>query len=69
MNITGSLVPGKRADLILIDINEIHNSPSFHRNPDSVYAQIIYAAKATDVTDLMVNGSWLMRDRELLTPG
>jgi 5-methylthioadenosine/S-adenosylhomocysteine deaminase len=66
-DITGSLVPGKRADLILIDINEIHNSPSFHRNPDSVYAQIIYAAKATDVTDLMVNGSWLMRDRELLT--
>jgi 5-methylthioadenosine/S-adenosylhomocysteine deaminase len=27
----------------------------------------VYAAKSTDVTDVMVNGKWLMRDRELLT--
>ncbi len=66
-HITGSLVPGKRADLILMEIDEIHNSPNFHRDPDGVYAQIIYAAKSTDVSDMMVNGQWLMRDRTLLT--
>jgi 5-methylthioadenosine/S-adenosylhomocysteine deaminase len=66
-HLTGSLVPGKRADLILMDIDEIHNSPNFHRDPDGVYAQIIYAAKSTDVSDMMVNGEWLMRDRTLLT--
>ncbi|MDY6872533.1 MAG: amidohydrolase, partial [Chloroflexota bacterium] len=66
-HITGSLVPGKRADLILIGIDEIHNSPNFERDPDAVYAQIIYAAKSTDVSDMMVNGQWLMRDRALLT--
>ncbi len=66
-NITGSLEPGKRADLILIDTNTIHNSPRFNRDPNNVYAQIVYAAKSTDVTDVMVNGQWLMRQRALLT--
>lgn len=66
-NITGSLEPGKRADLILIDTNTIHNSPRFNRDPNNVYAQIVYAAKSTDVTDVMVNGQWLMRQRSLLT--
>ncbi len=66
-HLTGSLVPGKRADLILLGLNELHNSPNFHRDPNGVYAQVIYAAKATDISDVMVNGQWLMRDRELLT--
>src|SRR5690606_17304155 len=65
--IIGSLEPGKPADLILIDISPLHNQPRFLRDPDGVYAQIIYAAKSTDVTDTMVNGKWLMRNRELLT--
>jgi 5-methylthioadenosine/S-adenosylhomocysteine deaminase len=65
--IIGSLEPGKRADLILVDISPLHNQPRFQRDPDGVYAQIIYAAKSTDVTDTMVNGEWLMRDRELQT--
>jgi 5-methylthioadenosine/S-adenosylhomocysteine deaminase len=65
--ITGSLEPGKRADLILIDLNKLHNSPRFNRDPHGTYAQIIYAGKATDVTDVMVNGKWLMQGCELLT--
>jgi 5-methylthioadenosine/S-adenosylhomocysteine deaminase len=65
--VTGSLEAGKRADLILVDIFALHNSPRFRRDPDNVYAQIVYAGKASDVTDVMVNGKWLMRSRELLT--
>ncbi len=65
--ITGSLEIGKRADMILLDLSPVHNQPRFHRNPDNIYAQIIYASKATDVSDVMVNGNWLMRDRQLLT--
>lgn len=65
--LTGSLIPGKRADLILVDIQTVHNSPRFQRDPDGTYAQIVYAAKSTDVTDVMVNGRWLYRDRQLLT--
>jgi 5-methylthioadenosine/S-adenosylhomocysteine deaminase len=66
-HLTGSLVPGKRADVIVIGIDELHNSPNFKHNPQGIYAQIIYAAKSTDISDVMVNGQWLMRDRNLLT--
>ncbi|MBS3750170.1 MAG: amidohydrolase family protein [Anaerolineales bacterium] len=64
---TGSLSAGKKADLIMVDISTLHNSPRFHNDPDGVYAQLVYAAKSTDVQDVMVNGKWLMRSRELLT--
>jgi 5-methylthioadenosine/S-adenosylhomocysteine deaminase len=66
-HITGSLEAGKRADLILLDISKLHNSPRFRRDSQNIYAQIVYASKSTDVTDVMVNGKWLMRDNELLT--
>ena len=66
-DITGSLEPGKRADLILVDISPLHNAPRFQRDPEGVYAQLVYASKATDVTDVMVNGQWLMREQRLLT--
>jgi 5-methylthioadenosine/S-adenosylhomocysteine deaminase len=66
-HLTGSLEPGKRADLILVDISPLHNSPSFKRAADNAYAQIVYAGKSTDVSDVMVNGKWLMRDHQLLT--
>ncbi|MGB2963092.1 MAG: amidohydrolase [Anaerolineales bacterium] len=64
---TGSLVAGKKADLILVNLQTLHNSPQFRNDQDNVYAQLVYAAKSTDVTDVMVNGEWLMRSRELLT--
>lgn len=66
-HLVGSIVPGKRADLILIEIGKVHNSPNFQRDPDSSYSQIIYAAKSTDISDVMVNGKWLMQNHELLT--
>ncbi len=66
-DITGTLEPGKRADLILVDLSPVHNAPRFQRDDLSVYAQLVYASKATDVTDVMVNGRWLLRDKELLT--
>mgnify|MGYP000940665069 FL=1 len=65
--LTGSIEPGKRADMILVDIDPVHNAPRFMRDPDGLYAQIVYAAKSTDVTHVMVNGSWLMKERQLLT--
>ncbi len=66
-DITGSLETGKRADLILVDINTLHNSPRFKRDPNGIYSQLVYAGKSTDVSDVMVNGKWLMQNHELLT--
>jgi 5-methylthioadenosine/S-adenosylhomocysteine deaminase len=66
-DITGSLEPGKRADLIVVTLDAPHNTPRFGRDPNGIYSQLVYAAKGTDVVDVMCNGRWLMRDRRLLT--
>ena len=66
-DIAGSIEAGKRADLIVLNLNTVHNLPHFRRNPDAIYSQIVYAAKAADVRDVICNGAWLMRNRELLT--
>ncbi|OGO26294.1 MAG: amidohydrolase [Chloroflexi bacterium RBG_16_51_16] len=66
-HLTGSLEKGKRADLILVDLSPAHNTPRFRRDVNNAYAQLVYAAKSTDVSDVMVNGRWLMRDHQLLT--
>ncbi|HVH57193.1 MAG TPA: amidohydrolase family protein [Vicinamibacterales bacterium] len=65
--ITGSLELGKRADLIVVDLDRTHNVPRFGRDANAVYAQLVYAAKSSDVVDVMCNGRWVMRDRQLLT--
>jgi 5-methylthioadenosine/S-adenosylhomocysteine deaminase len=65
--ITGSLEDGKAADIIVIDAHPLHNSPHYDFNPDNVYSQLVYAAKASDVAHTMVAGQWLMRSRELMT--
>lgn len=66
-HLTGSIEAGKRADLILVDLSPVHNSPRFERDPHNLYAQIIYAAKANDVTDVMINGKWVMQNHNLTT--
>jgi 5-methylthioadenosine/S-adenosylhomocysteine deaminase len=66
-DVTGSLEAGKRADLILVDLSPLHNSPAFRHDPNRLYGQIVYAAKASDVQAVMCNGRWLMQDRRLLT--
>jgi 5-methylthioadenosine/S-adenosylhomocysteine deaminase len=64
-HLTGTLEPGKRADLILVDLSGLHASPRFRRDPNGLYAQLVYTGKSSDVSDVMVNGRWLMRDRQI----
>jgi 5-methylthioadenosine/S-adenosylhomocysteine deaminase len=66
-DLIGTLDPGKRADLIIVDISTLHNTPRFHRNETNIYSQLVYSAKSTDVKSVMVNGCWLMRDQVLTT--
>jgi 5-methylthioadenosine/S-adenosylhomocysteine deaminase len=66
-HLTGSLEPGKRADLIVLDLSRLHSVPAFARDPGGIYARIVYTAKSTDVVDVLCDGRWLMRDRVLKT--
>jgi 5-methylthioadenosine/S-adenosylhomocysteine deaminase len=63
----GTLDPGKRADLIIVDLSTLHNTPRFHRDEVNVYSQLVYSAKSSDVKSVMVNGCWLMRDQVMTT--
>ena len=58
----GSLEVGKKADLVLISLNEPNGVPMY-----DVYAQIAYALKASDVETVIIGGRLVMRDRKLLT--
>lgn len=66
-HLIGSIEVGKRADFALVDLDTLHSQPHFGHDPQAIYSQLLYTAKSTDVTDVMVNGAWLMRQRELLT--
>ncbi|MCC6904327.1 MAG: amidohydrolase family protein, partial [Anaerolineae bacterium] len=59
---TGVLAEGYAADLILVNLDAPHMRP-LH----SLVANLVHSAKGADVTDVMVDGRWLMRNRELLT--
>ena len=58
----GSLEVGKQADIIVLDSRQAHFQPA--HNP---VAHVVYAANGRDVTDTIVAGKYLMRNRELLT--
>jgi 5-methylthioadenosine/S-adenosylhomocysteine deaminase len=58
----GSLEPGKKADLILISLDEPNAVPMY-----DVYAQLAYALKGSDVKTVVIGGRVVMRDRKLLT--
>jgi 5-methylthioadenosine/S-adenosylhomocysteine deaminase len=58
----GSLEPGKKADLILISLNEPNAVPMY-----DIYAQLAYSLKASDVETVVINGRIVMRNHKLLT--
>jgi 5-methylthioadenosine/S-adenosylhomocysteine deaminase len=61
-DLTGSLAPGKAADLVAIDLGGIEAEPVY--DPIS---QIVYAAGRECVTDVWVGGEGLYRERRLKT--
>ncbi len=66
-DITGSLEAGKRADIAVVDLQGLHIVPKFSRDPDAIYAQLVYAAKSADVRHVWIDGQCVMHDRRLLT--
>ena len=58
----GSLETGKLADLVIIDIDDLNQTPSYN-----IYSTLVYSTKANDVRSVMINGRFVMIDRRLLT--
>jgi 5-methylthioadenosine/S-adenosylhomocysteine deaminase len=58
----GSLEAGKKADLILISLDEPNAVPMY-----DVYAQIAYSLKGSDVQTVVIGGRVVMQDRKVLT--
>ena len=58
----GSLVPGKQADIIVVDLDQPHLTPLY----DPV-SQMVYCAKASDVRDVFVSGRVVVRNRKICT--
>jgi 5-methylthioadenosine/S-adenosylhomocysteine deaminase len=58
----GSIEKGKRADLAIVDLDGLNQTPFYN-----IYSDLVYSAKAGDVRTVIVEGKVLMRDRRLLT--
>lgn len=61
-HILGSLEVGKKADIITIDCNNPRLIPNI--NPVSL---VVYSAQGTDVDNVIIDGQFIVRDREILT--
>jgi 5-methylthioadenosine/S-adenosylhomocysteine deaminase len=58
----GSIEEGKRADLVIVDLEGLHQTPRYN-----IYSHLVYATKGADVRTVIIEGRVVMRDRRLLT--
>lgn len=61
-NEIGSLEPGKRADLVLVDMQRAGLTPQYN-----VYSHLVYAVRGSDVTTVVVNGRIVVHERTVQT--
>ena len=59
---TGSLEVGKKADLFVVDLLRPHLVPTLR-----VVSAFVHNGQGADVTSVMVDGNWVMRDGKVLT--
>jgi 5-methylthioadenosine/S-adenosylhomocysteine deaminase len=61
-SLIGSLEVGKRADIAIVDLDSLNQTPYFN-----IYSALVYSTKAADVRSVIINGRIVMLDRRLLT--
>ena len=65
--VTGSICEGKRADLILIDTRAPHLCPLRLDQHENISSSVVYNATGADVTDSIIGGRVVMRNRKVRT--
>ncbi|MCX7640431.1 MAG: amidohydrolase [Pyrinomonadaceae bacterium] len=58
----GSIEEGKRADIVLVNFNSLHQTPMYN-----LYSHLVYATKASDVDTVIIDGKIIMKNGRLLT--
>jgi 5-methylthioadenosine/S-adenosylhomocysteine deaminase len=58
----GSLEAGKKADVIILDLNKPHLQPVYN-----IVSHLVYSATGADVRDVIIDGKVIMENRKLLT--
>ena len=61
-NLIGSLETGKRADIAVVDADDLNQTPFYN-----VYSALVYSTKASDVETVIIDGKIVMREKRLLT--
>lgn len=60
----GSIEVGKKADIVIINLDNLHSTPSIEVD---IISQLVYAAKSSDVETTIIDGKVVMENRKLIT--
>jgi len=60
--LVGTLEPGKKADIVIVNLNKPHLTPLYDE-----YSHLVYAVNGADADTVLINGRIVMQDRRLLT--
>jgi len=63
----GSLEPGKKADVILLDLKVPHMTPIIYNPMNNIAPNIVYSARGDEVTDVIINGDHVIVDKAVQT--
>jgi 5-methylthioadenosine/S-adenosylhomocysteine deaminase len=58
----GSIETGKRADIVIVDFDNLNQTPFYN-----IYSALVYSTKADDVRTVIINGKIVMLNKSLLT--
>ncbi len=66
-SLIGSLEKGKRADLVIVNLNTLHTTPLMKGRYNNVIPHLVYSSSGSDVEAVFVDGRQLVGEGKLLT--
>jgi 5-methylthioadenosine/S-adenosylhomocysteine deaminase len=64
---TGQLAPGRKADVILVDLRNQMFTPLMPGNAEHLFSHLVYAANGSCVDTTIIDGKIVMENRQLTT--